>query len=1004
MIRLLSILTCLGVFSVFGQVDELRRAQDQRKKYISRDAKVNYISKSIYVDPFIGTGGHGHTYPGATAPFGMMQLSPDTRYEGWDGCSGYHYSDSIIYGFSHTHLSGTGVSDYCDLLIVPQSGSPKLTPGYFDKNGYGSTFSHEQETAKPGYYDVKLLDENIDVRLTVSDRSGMHEYIFNDPDGKRFILLDLDHRDKVMQSDFKVVNKKTVQGFRTSKAWANEQHFYFHLETSIPFQKVRKIRRRGKNKLLLIFPKGTSTVLMKVGMSAVDQTGARKNVEKEIPHWGFNQLRAEVTKKWDKELDRIQFQSSDRDAMITFYSALYHSFLAPNLFSDVDSRYRGRDSQIHQLTEGEGNNYTVFSLWDTYRATHPLYTLIQQDRTMDFLNTFERQFDQGGDLPVWELAGNETECMIGYHSVSVIADAFVKGLGRTSDRKIDHSKFLEMMIATSNFDEFGKKSFGRRGFIDMGNEPESVSKTLEYAYDDFCIAEFAKLGKNQNPELIRKYENRSLNFINTFDPSTKFMRARREGQWFSPFDPSEVNFNYTEANSWQYSLYAPHAVGVLSDLLGGKDSLEVWLDRLFTTESSLSGRHQVDITGLIGQYAHGNEPSHHMAYLYNYTNAPHKTQLYIDRILKEMYSIQPDGLSGNEDCGQMSSWYVLSAMGIYQIAPGNPYYEIGRPIMDQASINMENGKVFTIKTVNNSSENNYVQNVRLNGKNLNQHFLSHEDILAGGKLIITMGSEPALNRNSFPHAPTITALTETFVPVPFIVQNERVFDDNMDISLGVVYPEKFDIYYTLDGSIPDLSMSSPMYSETFGISNNTKVIARTWNSHAGYYSTNTTNTFVKRDTGVSLELFSEYANQYAAGGDLALIDGISGEDEFRTGDWQGYWAQDIVLEVNLTDGRSLSEIGIGCLSDMKSWIFLPKEIVFEGSLDGTNFKEISTTRIAAEQEEDMAPHKEVYTASMNAPQSFKKIRITLKNQGKCPSWHLGDGNDTWLFVDELILN
>ena len=997
--KLITLVVCLSTYFSHAQVEELRRAQDQRKNYTTRDGKETPSSKSLYVDPFIGTGGHGHTYPGASAPFGMMQLSPDTRHDGWDGCSGYHYSDSIIYGFSHTHLSGTGVPDYCDLLIVPQSGSPKIDPGYSTAGGYGSRFSHNNESAHPGYYEVTLIDEQIDARLSVSERAGIHEYTFNDPDGKRFILIDLDHRDKLLGSNIDLINKTTIQGSRISESWASEQHFYFHIETDVPYQKARQLTKDGRHKLLLVFPKSTSKITLKVGISAVDQAGAQKNLEAEIPEWNLDQVRADVTRKWDSELNCIQFESKDRETMITFYTALYHSFLAPNIFSDMDGRYRGSDQRIHQLSKTDGNQYTVFSLWDTYRSTHPLFTLVQQHRTVDFLRTFKRQFEEGGDLPVWELSANETECMIGYHSVSVITDAYIKGIGRTSVQKIDHDEFLKMMVATSNFDEFGKVSFAKHGYIDLGQEPESVSKTLEYAYDDFCIAEFIKAGKEVDQQLLGTYENRSMNFINSFDPKTKFMRARRGAQWFSPFDPAEVNFNYTEANSWQYSLYAPHAVGVLTDLLGGKDSLEVWLDRLFSTESNLSGRHQVDITGLIGQYAHGNEPSHHMAYLYNYTNAPHKTQLYVDRILKEMYSIQPDGLSGNEDCGQMSAWYVLSSMGIYQIAPGNPYYEIGRPIMDEATIHLENSKSFSIKTVNNSKMNMYVQNVTLNGNRLDQHFISHSDILNGGTLEITLGSKPVIARSSMKHAPTLSKTPDSFVPLPFIDQESRVFEKEMGISLGGVWPGEYAIRYTLDGSIPD--ENSLPYKRPFILSNNTILQARAYKN--GFYSSPVSNEFVKRDTTILLILHSEYANQYAAGGKLALIDGIQGGLEFRTGDWQGYWAQDIVMEVNFEGGRTLTEIGIGCLSDMKSWIFMPKEIIIEGTSDGKIYELLGNLAPEAGTQADQAPKSGQYVLTMNSTMNYQKIRITVKNSGKCPSWHLGAGNDTWLFVDEIIL-
>ncbi|NRA12868.1 MAG: glycoside hydrolase family 92 protein, partial [Crocinitomicaceae bacterium] len=669
-----------------AQLDELKKASDAAQEKIKSGEIVRStfaFDKLKYVNPFVGTGGHGHTYPGASAPFGMMQLSPDTRHDGWDGCSGYHYSDSIIYGFSHTHLSGTGVSDYGDLLIVPQIGKPRINPGHSSNNGYQARFSHKDEIATPGYYSVKLNEGDMNVRLTVSERAGYHQYFFNRTSGKKFILIDLDHRDRIISSAINLIDKTTISGNRVSNAWAEEQYFHFYIKIDTPYQKARIFKKNGRNKLLLIFPKSTKQISIKVGMSHVSEDGAKLNLEKELPDWKFEAAKVRVQNKWRVELNKISFTSKEEEVMKNFYTALYHSYLNPNVSSDVDGKYR-YGKNIHQLGEEDYENYTVFSLWDTYRAAHPLFTLTQVDRTNAFINTFLRFYDYKKDLPVWELAGNETECMIGYHSVSVIADAYSKGI-----YDYDARKALEAMITTSTLDEYGKLEYARDGFLGTGIEPESVSKTLEYAYDDYCIHEMINRYTLETDDLffsdkLDTYLKRAMNFVNLYDPNSKFMRGRRSGQWHSPFDPAEVNFNYTEANSWQYSLYAPHAVGVLRDLIGGKDSLEAWLDRLFTTEMDLSGRHQADITGLIGQYAHGNEPSHHMAYLYNYTNAPEKTQYYIDRIQREMYSNNPDGLSGNEDCGQMSAWYVLSALGIYQIAPGSTFYEFGRPLMDKA--------------------------------------------------------------------------------------------------------------------------------------------------------------------------------------------------------------------------------------------------------------------------------------------------------------------------------
>ena len=979
----------------FAQVDELIKADDKAEEYVnvSRKVEAKYFSKTLFVNPFIGTGGHGHTYPGATLPFGMIQLSPDTRHTGWDGCSGYHYSDSIIFGFSHTHLSGTGVSDYGDLLIVPQNGKPRIDPGYSFKKGYGDTFSHDNEEATPGFYKVHLEEGDIDVRLTVSQRAGFHEYSFNNQKGKKFILIDLDHRDKVLSVTLDALDKQTIVGSRTSEAWATQQHFFFYLKMDTPYQKARYFKKNGRNKLLLIFPKSTKQVNLRVGISAVDTKGAKQNLETEIPDWDFNKTRANAVRTWNKELDKISFVTDDKEVMTNFYTGLYHSYLAPNVFSDVDGRYRGRDLKVHQLEKGMGDQYTVFSLWDTYRATHPLYTLTQVERTNDFINTFLRQYKEGGDLPVWELAGNETECMIGFHSVSVIADAFVKGI-----RGFNATEAMNAMITTAGLDEYAKDDFQRDGYINAGVEPESVSKALEYAYDHFCIAQMMNAvgaTSTSNPAL---FERNQFNFINHFDPSTGFMRARRDGLWFAPFDPAEVNFNYTEANSWQYSLYTPHAVGILKNLLGGTDSLETWLDRLFTTEMELSGRHQADITGLIGQYAHGNEPSHHMAYLYNYTNSPDKTQLYVDRILKEMYTNAPDGLSGNEDCGQMSSWYVLSAMGIYQIAPGNPYYEFGRPLMDEATIHFENGKTLRIVTDHNSSTDKYIHGVKLNGLPLYRSYITHEELTNGGVLEFSMGSTPLKSYDKFSHAPTLSSLPEDFVPLPYFDQTKRVFEDSLELSISIVNPEQYTIYYAVNGSDPVATFKE--YTAPFSINKNTIVQMYAANEHGK--STTLSNAFIKSDNTISLELKSEYANQYASSGPLALIDGINGSEEFRTGDWQGFWAQDVVAEISFDAPRKVNEIAVGCLSDMKSWIFLPSSVSFEYSYDGETFEsESATTTLEEETAEDMYAHTLEVIGKISPAKPVKKIRIIVKNSGKCPDWHLGDGNDTWLFLDEI---
>src|SRR5215216_4843108 len=640
-----------------------------------------------YVNPFVGTGGHGHTFPGAIVPYGMVQLSPDTRLTGWDGCSGYHYSDSKIYGFSHTHLSGTGISDYGDILLTPAVG----------KSFGSSHFEHRNERATPGYYSVKL-DDNILVELTATARVGMHRYTFPSTDDAN-VLLDLAHRDKVIDFDYRITGTNTLVGWRRSQAWAKDQIVYFALEFSQPFTEYSSI---GTLKLSFRFDtRSGAQVLAKVGISSVDIDGALKNLRTEVNHWDFDKVRSDAAAAWNSELNKIQVTGGTDAQLTNFYTALYHAMTAPNLFMDVDGRYRGRDFKTH--VAGDFSNYTVFSLWDTFRAAHPLYAIIDQKRTRDFIKTFLAQYEQGGRLPVWELAANETDTMIGYHAVSVIADAVAKGIDGFNLEKA----FIAMKHSAEFREHRGLGAYIDQGFIATEDERESVSKVLEYAYDDWCIAQVARmLGKKEDYE---RYSARAQSYKNVFDRAIGFMRPRNNGGWAEPFDPREVTFAFTEANSWQYTFFAPHDISGLVALMGGREQFSRKLDQLFTVDSRTTGREQADITGLIGQYAHGNEPSHHMAYLYNYAGQPWKTQSRVRQIMDEFYKPTPDGLIGNEDCGQMSAWYVLSAAGFYPVTPGSQTYVIGSPLFPEVRFNLENGKSFVIRSINASDRNVYIQ-------------------------------------------------------------------------------------------------------------------------------------------------------------------------------------------------------------------------------------------------------------------------------------------------------
>jgi len=947
----------------------------------SNPQKSNY---SNYVDPFIGTGGHGHTYPGATLPFGMVQLSPDSRLEGWDGCSGYHYTDSVIYGFSHTHLSGTGISDYGDVLLMPTQGAIEFNNGAKSngKEGYASSFQKENELAKPAYYQVSLDKHLIDVRLTATTRVGIHEYTFSQ-EGPSHLILDLTHRDRLLADSLTVISNTEVVGSRVSKAWATEQHVYFVMQFSKAFEQ-QQLDSSGKKAAFTFNTQANEKLMVKVGISAVSIAGARKNLEAEAAHWEFDTYLNEANVNWEKALSKIQVEDTDEDKKTVFYTALYHSMIAPNTFSDVDGNYRGMDRKIHQSKK---TIYTVFSLWDTFRATHPLFSIIEQEKTNEFINTFLQQYQDGGELPIWELAGNYTGCMIGYHSIPVIADAYAKGI-----RSYDTELALKAMQESAQDDKLGLAAYKSKGYIAVADESESVSKTLEYAYDDWCIAQMAQLmGKE---EVYQNYVGRGQYFKNIFNPEVGFMQSKMNGAWSVGFNPAEVNFNFTEANSWQYSMFAPQDISGLIQLYGGADAFEEKLDLLFTTEMELSGRHQVDITGLIGQYAHGNEPSHHMAYLYNYIGKAYKTQERVHQIINEQYSSRADGLSGNEDCGQMSSWYVLSSMGFYAVTPGLDYYTIGAPQFEKVSINLENGNSFSIQTNKQSDKSIYIQSATLNGHKLDQSFLMHKDLMKGGTLIFELGDLP--NKDWAVKGSPIAQIDieDQIVAVPYFNTSAQTFVDSLMIEIKSLNPED-SIFYSFNKK-DYLKYQGPFY-----IKADAQISAYAQKGEKRSFTVEDSR-YKKVKGGRSIQLESEYSNQYSGGGKDALINYLKGGTDFRTGYWQGFWETDFSAIVSLAKAEMVHKVSIGALQDIKSWIWYPKSVTFSISNDGKTFKKLKTIKNEFSDQEYGGLNQEfeyIFPQALKA----KYVKVEAESYGVCPKWHLGDGNPTWLFFDEISI-
>lgn len=778
-----------------------------------------------YVNPFVGTGFHGHTYPGATLPFGAVQLSPDTRRGNWDACSGYHYSDSTILGFSHTHLSGTGCIDLGDVLLRPTS-MPVQLDGKSEYIFQPARFSHKNEVATPGYYSVYLDDEGIKAELSATTRAGIHRYTFSD--GKEAaVVLDLAHlldNEFIYETEIKQTDANELSGMRRTRGWVDNQYVFFTVQFSQPIAKLELVSD-GKACETTDSVKGTrlqavahfgqqKSVVAKVGISVVSEENARENLNSEIAGFDFDTVKKNAADAWRNALKVVEVKGGTEEQRTNFYTAWYHSMVVPNTVSDVNGEYRRHDMTTGQVAEGR-RMYSTFSTWDTFRGWHPLMTLTDTTLVNNMVNSLLNMYDASGELPLWPLSAGETGTMIGYHSASIIADAYMKGI-----RGFDAEKALQAMIKSSEINKKGADYYIKYGFIPANIKKESISCLLEFAYDDWAIAQMAKeMGKN---DVYETYIARSQNYINVFDGMTRFFRGKRmDGNWMGNFNPYEVGRDYTEATAWQYRFFVPHDVNGMIQQFGGTEAFTACLDSLFTVSSEIDGELS-DITGLIGQYAHGNEPSHHMAYLYNYIGRPWQTQAMTRRLLDEMYAPTPEGIVGNEDCGQMSAWYILSAMGFYSVCPGSNEFVLTAPLFEEVKLALANGKQLVIKA-NSSKKNVYIKEVKLNGQVIDKNFVTYAQLMEGGTLEYVLTDEPCMDRGIAPEAAPYSFTKGQVAAMPYVTEDLNLFTDRIDVHLGSATADTR-IYYTPDGSEP--TEQSALYKGAIPVDKTTTIKAK----------------------------------------------------------------------------------------------------------------------------------------------------------------------------------
>lgn len=920
------------------------------------------------VNPFIGTAEHGHTYPGAVAPFGMVQLSPDTRLDGWDGCSGYHYSDSVVYGFSHTHLSGTGCLDYGDILFIPVDQNATF-------DNYASGFKHQNEKAWAGYYCVKLDRYDITAELTATERAGYHRYTFNKQGATKMLLIDLKHRDYCISSSYQQIDKYTLTGSRNSKAWNPNQKLFFATKFSLPIKEIKEQNIDGRIKLIITFEdqaQNDNTLEASVAISSVSEQGALINLDAESAQ-NFASAQKESEYLWNRELGKIDIVGGTKEQQTVFYTALYHSMIAPNIYSDANGAYCGMDGKIYN-TKGYAR-YSVFSLWDTFRTLHPLLTIIDRKRSFDFVNSALDMYKQSGVLPVWELWGYETYCMIGMHGISMLTDCYRKGIygdnELTLQAMINNASYWrrkQNMLShnTTNFPSFGLEFFDSCKYISSEWENESVSKNIEYSYNMWCVAQIAHdMGQE---ELYNEFIKKAQYYKNLYNPKNKFMQPKENCRFTPNFNPTQIDINYTEGNGFQYTFFVPQDISGLKNLMGGDSVFVQYLDSCFFGKQTISGRSQADVTGLIGQYAHGNEPSHHTAYLYCYAGVAPKTQKIVNQILTTLYSDKPSGICGNDDCGQMSAWYVMSAMGFYPVCPGSNEYVIGSPLFDKVVIHFDNGNNFTLIAPHSSPKAFYIKSSTLNGKRYDKTFINHFDIITGGTLAFEMSEKPNYDYGKDENDRPLSEITDNIInPEPYLeYEGSETFTDSLKVTIHNDQKTKDTILY----STCSLQVGNAM---------------------AHFYKLN-------KDRKVTL--LSQYDNQYTAGGPQALIDQRRGNDNWRLGAWQGYQGIDFECILDLGEGECVKRLGANFIQDISPWIFMPLWVKYYVSEDGEHFnllEEVSNP--ISEHEEKTTTHTFFTTKSINA----RYIKVVAKNRGVNPAWHLSPGEKSWLFIDEIVI-